>query len=158
MPAKCLDGRGVHASLGGSSAWPVCGNCTEWRDSYSVFRLLPLSHDGFGGHRIQDLGVEVENIPWGCTGLCQPVYVGVNKPFKNLIQDPWEAWMIEEGLTNGTTAPPTKEHIVRCTQHTSNTLPPEIIRNAWRHGNYTWFPNEQSANNWISSSRICIWC
>ncbi len=41
--------------------------------------------------RIQDLGVEVENLPWGCTGLCQPVYVGVNKPFKNLIQNQWEA-------------------------------------------------------------------
>jgi hypothetical protein len=97
--------------------------------------------------RIQDLGVEVENIPGGCTGLCQPVDVGVNKPFKNRIRDQWEAWMIEEGLRNGTTSPPTREHIVRWTQHASNTLPPEMIRNAWRHGDYTWFPNEQPANN-----------
>ncbi len=29
---------------------------------------------------VQDLGVEVEHIPGGCTGLCQPVDVGVNKP------------------------------------------------------------------------------
>jgi hypothetical protein len=52
--------------------------------------------------RIQDLGVEVGNIPGGCTGLCQPVDVGVNKLFKNRIQDQEDAWMIEEGLTNGT--------------------------------------------------------
>jgi hypothetical protein len=32
--------------------------------------------------RIQDLGVEVEHIPEGCTSLCQPVDVGMNKPFK----------------------------------------------------------------------------
>ena len=32
---------------------------------------------------VQELGVEVEHIPGGCTGLCQPVDVGVNKPFKN---------------------------------------------------------------------------
>ena len=31
---------------------------------------------------IQALGVEVEHIPGGCTYLCQPVDVGVNKPFK----------------------------------------------------------------------------
>ena len=31
---------------------------------------------------IQPLGVEVEHIPGGCTCLCQPVDVGVNKPFK----------------------------------------------------------------------------
>jgi hypothetical protein len=35
--------------------------------------------------KIRDLGVEVENIPGVCTGLCQPVDVGVNKPFKNHI-------------------------------------------------------------------------
>ena len=33
-------------------------------------------------HRIQDLGVEVIHIPGGCTSLCQPVDVGLNKPFK----------------------------------------------------------------------------
>jgi len=32
--------------------------------------------------RIQDLGVEVQHIPGGCTALCQPVDVGVNKPLK----------------------------------------------------------------------------
>ena len=31
---------------------------------------------------IQDLGVEVEHIPGGCTSLCQPVDIGINKPFK----------------------------------------------------------------------------
>ena len=35
--------------------------------------------------KIQDLGVKVNHIPDGCTGLTQPVDVGINKPFKNRI-------------------------------------------------------------------------
>jgi hypothetical protein len=52
---------------------------------------------------IQDLGVEVKHIPGRCTSLCQPVDIGVNKPFKNRIRNQWEEWMIAEGLANGTT-------------------------------------------------------
>ena len=55
--------------------------------------------------------------------------------------------MIKEGLTNGTTLPPTREHIVQWTLHASNTRPAGMIRNAWRHGDYTWFPDEQQAAN-----------
>ena len=36
-------------------------------------------------HKIQDLGVEIEHIPGGCKGLCQPIDVGVRKPFKTRI-------------------------------------------------------------------------
>ena len=40
-------------------------------------------------HAIQDLGIEVEHIPGGCTGLVQPLDVGVNKPLKNRIRRKW---------------------------------------------------------------------
>ena len=33
-------------------------------------------------NEIQALGVEVEHIPGGCTYLCQPVDIGINKPYK----------------------------------------------------------------------------
>ena len=36
-------------------------------------------------HAIQDLGITVKIIPGGCTGLCQPVDVGANKPFKGRV-------------------------------------------------------------------------
>ena len=49
-------------------------------------------------HAIQDLGIEVEHIPGGCTGLVQPLDVGVNKPLKNQIRRKWEEYMLEEGL------------------------------------------------------------
>ncbi|KAI2495737.1 pogo transposable element with KRAB domain [Fragilaria crotonensis] len=89
---------------------------------------------------VQDLGVEVEHIPGGCTGLCQPVDVGVNKPFKHRIRHQWERWMIAEGLVHGTTSPPSRLDICRWTLVAFQKLPEQMIRNAWRHGEYTWFP------------------
>ena len=64
---------------------------------------------------VQELGIEVENISSSCTGLCQPVDVGVNKPFKNRLRNQWERWMIAKGLTHGTTSPPTRHDIYRWT-------------------------------------------
>ena len=32
---------------------------------------------------IQQAGVEVEFVPGGLTGLCQPLDIGINKPLKN---------------------------------------------------------------------------
>jgi transposase len=90
--------------------------------------------------KIQDLGVEVEIIPGGCTCLCQPVDVGINKPLKNRIRQQWEEWMVQEGLETGTTAPPKRQDIVGWVRTATNSLPAQMIRNAWRHGQYSWFP------------------
>ena len=54
---------------------------------------------------IQDLGVEVEHIPGGCTSLCQHVDIRINKPFKAFLHKSWEKWMIDEGIRSGTTSP-----------------------------------------------------
>ena len=35
---------------------------------------------------IQDLGVQVKHIPGGCTSLCQPVDIGINKPFNFFVK------------------------------------------------------------------------
>ena len=60
-------------------------------------------------HAIQDLGIEVEHIPGGCTGLVQPLVVGVNKPLKNQIRRKWEEYMLEEGLAMTVSKPPTRQ-------------------------------------------------
>jgi hypothetical protein len=41
-------------------------------------------------NRIQSLGIEVVHIPPGCTYLCQPVDVGVNKVIKSQMRNKWE--------------------------------------------------------------------
>ncbi len=45
--------------------------------------------------KIQDLGVQVEFIPPGCTGLLQPVDVGFNKAFKAKMRTEYNAWLLE---------------------------------------------------------------
>ena len=47
---------------------------------------------------IQALGVEVEHVPGGCTGLTQTVDLGINKLLKCHIRRLWEEYMINIGL------------------------------------------------------------
>jgi hypothetical protein len=48
--------------------------------------------------------------------------------------------MIAEGLANGTASPPTRQNIIEWTRIAINSLPAQMIQNAWRHGVYSWFP------------------
>jgi hypothetical protein len=89
--------------------------------------------------KIQKLGCEIEHIPGGCTYLCQPVDVGVNKPFKKRIRYLWESWMIQEGLLHGTTTPPTRKNIAQWTLEAKKELPIYYVQNTWRKTNYSWF-------------------
>jgi len=49
-------------------------------DSYHCHTMQSIVHE------IEDLSVEVQHIPAGCTSLCQLVDVGVNKPFNSCLQ------------------------------------------------------------------------
>jgi hypothetical protein len=57
--------------------------------------------DGYQCHMMQlvvskvaVLGVEVIHIPGGCTGLCQPLDVDINKLFKHHCHLLWKDWMM----------------------------------------------------------------
>ena len=55
---------------------------------------------------IRSLGCEVQHIPGGCPGLCQPVDVSYNKPHKSQVRTSWVQGMISDGILHGTTSPP----------------------------------------------------
>ena len=93
--------------------------------------FLPLSHDEFG----------CQHIPGGCTSLCQPIDIGINKPFKAFLHKAWEKWMIDEGIRYGMTSPPTRELIAKWAVYAKDQIKETNIRNAWRHEPYSWFPN-----------------
>ena len=61
---------------------------------------------------IQNLGVEVEHIPGGCTLLCQPLDVGINRSMELNIHEDWEGWMMDLGISVSMTKPPTRKLIV----------------------------------------------
>jgi len=60
---------------------------------------------------IAGLGIETIHIPGGCTGLTQPLDVGINKPFKSRVCVLWEEWMIDEIDRTGLVHAPTREDI-----------------------------------------------
>ena len=90
---------------------------------------------------IEELGVEVDHIPGGCTCLVQPVDVGINKPFKKRVRNKWEQWMMDKIAAKREIREPTRELIVGWCNATYSCLGGEaqMICNAWRHGLYTWF-------------------
>ena len=50
--------------------------------------------------------------------------------------------MLEEGTLNGVTRPPARELISQWSFVAMESLSTEIVKNSWRHGDYTWFPEE----------------
>ena len=94
-------------------------------------------------HAIQDLGIEVEHIPGGCTGLVQPLDVGVNKPLKNRIRRKWEEYMLEEGLAMTVSKPPPRQRMATWVTESLDDLSEHIVKAAWRRNGYSYFPQEE---------------
>jgi DDE superfamily endonuclease len=88
---------------------------------------------------ITELGVEVGHIPGGCTCLCQPVDVGINKPMKNRIRQHWEAWMVQEITELGRIQAPKRKQISEWVKSGISEITQQIIINSWRHDAFTWF-------------------
>ena len=92
---------------------------------------------------IESLGVQVEHIPGGCTGHLQPVDVGINKkPLKNRVKDCWEAWMMDTGADTVVFNPPSRGIVAGWVSHSFRNLDEQLIKNSWRHGRFSYFPDE----------------
>ena len=120
-----------------------------WAESAPVGIIPLLFLDSYRCHQqasvvnsIAELGVEVQFIPGGCTGLCQAVDVGVNKPLKNRMCQMWEEYMLEEGLQQLKTCPSSQQKMVHWCIDALQDLPEDLVKNAWRHGEYSWFSGE----------------
>jgi transposase-like protein len=93
---------------------------------------------------IEDMGVRVEHIPGGCTGLCQPIDVGIGKPLKNRVRNMWEDWMVSLGPETVRFAPPSRQHVANwVVAALQDDLPSDLIKRSWRHQPYSYFPTEQ---------------
>ena len=95
---------------------------------------------------IQALGIEVIHIPGGCTGILQPLDVGINRPYKVRIRAKWEEWMMDTIDRYGEIRPPTREDVSAWAAETHwemQGLP--LMQNAWRKTDYSWFPNDDPA-------------
>ena len=62
---------------------PPCVQPVLFLDSFRCHMMASVVND------IQDLGVQIKTIPGGCTGLCQPIDIGIGKPLKSRAQHLW---------------------------------------------------------------------
>ncbi len=121
--------------------------------------IIPISLDSYKVHlmgsvvnQIEDLGAEVWHIPGGFTSLCQPIDVGFNKSLKECICEGFEGWMIHDGLESGKA--PSSKDVMNWTVDAYNAISNEIVRNAWRHWQYSWFEEEdQQVEVWGNNNR-----
>ena len=91
-------------------------------------------------NRIQSLGIEVQHIPAGCTYLCQPVDVGINRPIKKEMTEQWEEWMLSGGgVTDGVAKTPSRMQVAEWIVGSYKAITEQTGRNAWRKTGYEWF-------------------
>ena len=89
--------------------------------------------------KIQNLGVEVEHIPAGSTGLVQTIDVGIGKPLKNRVRQRWEEWMIEQGSDTPVFNPPPRETLTSWILESLCSLHPQLVQNAWLRNGLSYF-------------------
>ncbi len=87
---------------------------------------------------INALGVEVIMIPPGCTGVTQPVDVGYNKPFKGLVRDQYEEWMVKD--SEDLSKPPRRVDIARWIAGAEQQMKRSTMVNSWMRHDLEYFP------------------
>lgn len=89
---------------------------------------------------IEELGVQVKFIPGGCTGLCQPVDVGVNKPFKSRMRAKWQEWLLERGINQQeSTRSPDRQQICQWVIDSLTDIDVGMVKKAWRPSEMPYF-------------------
>jgi hypothetical protein len=98
--------------------------------------------------KIQDLGIQVEHIPAGCTSICQPVDVGVAKLLKDRVRRRHSTWKIQQcdGAVPEPFNPPSRSHLASWVLEALQDPPRSIVVNSWRHGEYSYFPAATASN------------
>ena len=90
-------------------------------------------------NHIQAMGIEVIHIPAGCTYLCQPIDMGINKPLKSAMREKWEEWMIRDGIVHGRAKEPSCKQVTEWLVDVYTSIPEQVGWNAWMMTGYTWF-------------------
>ena len=99
--------------------------------------------------RLSELGVQVELLPPGCTGLLQPVNVGINRTFKAVMRSQWEDWIQHTNFKQKASWFEMSTWVL----HAISKLNTKLCENSWKHCEYLWFPdydnNQESKNEFF---------
>eukprot|EP00956_Cyclotella_meneghiniana_P022973 scaffold44062_cov82-Cyclotella_meneghiniana.AAC.1 len=80
--------------------------------------------------------VIILHIPGGCTYLCQPLDVGVNRPLTRMVKAQWDDWMETEGAS--TLQKPSRKQIGEWVLKAWNDLDEQHVRNSRKKKGFKW--------------------
>ena len=91
--------------------------------------------------RIEAMGVHVIHIAGGCTGMTQPLDVGINRSFKARCRRMWEEWLVDLLDTTNEVRDATREEVSEWAAAVFwELVGSRILRNSWRKTGFDWFP------------------
>jgi len=105
-------------------------------DSYSVHKKAEVVT------AIEALGCKVRYIPPGCTGLVQPVDVGIGKPFKDRLTHRWEQHIIGQGVDTATFMAPSRGEMAQWVADELKDISRATVQNSWRSSGFNYFPED----------------
>ena len=139
------------------SAWQDEGNMVTYCDKILVPYLQEKAQgvpcllllDAFSAHwmaqmtaKLEEIGITPYKIPPGCTYLTQPIDVGIGKLFKDRIRSFWWQWMIDQGADSAAFVTPSRELGTKWVADSWDSIPADIVRNAWHKSDYSYFVDE----------------
>ena len=86
---------------------------------------------------IEALGVEVDYITAGCTGLVQPVDVGFNKPFKSNMRSLYSDWLMAQNADKPIPAI-SRMVLSHMIIEAVNNVTVTTVKNAWRKTGFSY--------------------
>ncbi|KAG7368834.1 DDE superfamily endonuclease [Nitzschia inconspicua] len=90
--------------------------------------------------KLETQGVQLRAIPPGCTGLVQPIDVGVGKPFKDRVRQKWIEWMMRQDAEAPVMTNASRADCAAWVAESWRNLPQSILKNSWRKSGFSWFP------------------
>lgn len=123
----------------------VATSFKDWVDMRKVEfpDIIPvLILDAFSCHMlgsvvnaVERLGCDVLYIPGGCTYLCQPVDVGINRPFKRELKRQWEDWVEDVGTD---LQAPSRRDVAEWVITAHAMIPTATVKSAWKKTGFSW--------------------
>ena len=102
------------------------------------FDLFKVHLLGSVADAIQSLGVEIQYITAGCTGLVQPIDVGFNKPYKSNMKKVYTDWLMSKEADAPFRSPSCQE-VSGWIIEAIRGISAETVRKAWRKTGYSYF-------------------
>ena len=76
---------------------------------------------------LPSIRIQVIYIPPGCTGSCQPVDVGINKPFKDRMRAEWEKWLEGQDMDADRITTPSRGTVSSWVTDALYSIPEQVI-------------------------------